>query len=354
MLKYMVVLLTSFMGIIFGVGVFNLNYDTAGVYKDMEIEDFVAMQMIQGNDVYVDLHIDHYKLYRAYIDLSESPPESIVIGSSQVASMSREEVGRETFMNHWINSANIEDFYVILGMYEERLTLPEEIILAIDPSIFNHNREESRWYDAAEDFNYMLGIISGSQDKVGSDNIFKKAKAIFSLHYAIENYKNMNNNNIDYLQPEDLAVAENLSRPDDGYILKSDGSVEFRFDYDGMSLNDREKMIRKHLSIGIYSCENFDAIDELARKRFQDLIEFLMSRDLKVVILLPPYHPMVYERIAADAYYSNILEVEDMLRNIKGVVVVGSYDPSIDGYNEEDFFDGIHIESLSKSLNDLD
>lgn len=346
---YIITFMLTFFVATLGVGIFNYRVDSANIYNEMEIEGFIAGQMVKGKNVNINMVISEHLLYREVVDLLNQAPEIIAIGSSRVSSLSSDDVGCESFFNHWVNAANLEDYYAILGIYEKRMGLPGKIILSIDPSLFNLNKEESRWRDLLDEANYMFDLV-GNKNVTPNTDHFRKIKAMFSLHYAAENYTY----NTDWVRNADLSevkVIDDEATPSEGYIIKRDGSVKYRFeDQVGNTPDYDQKLIRQINDNGIYALESYDTIDAKTWNAFIELIEYLLNEGVEVFILLPPYYPVTYDRIAEDSKYKNILEVEMMFKKIDGVVVVGSYDPSIDGYIKDDYLDDLHLKSLIKNL----
>jgi hypothetical protein len=91
----------------------------------------------------------------------------------------------------------------------------------------------------------------------------------------------------------------------------------------------------------IYS--NFDALS--GTELFEDLLHYLKTHGVTVVLLLPPLHPDVYQTCLHDPRYSITIKVEAYLRQLarnNSIAVVGSFDPGRYGFRAEDFADEIH------------
>ena len=87
---------------------------------------------------------------------------------------------------------------------------------------------------------------------------------------------------------------------------------------------------------------------------FEDLLHYLIAHGVRVVLLLPPYHPDVYRASQKDPKYRMTLEVERYLRETaraNNITVIGSFDPGKYGFTAEDFVDEIHgHETVMKRL----
>lgn len=347
---YISILFGTFISVALGLAVFNIIVDSANLFRP-GLERRIAKQVVRGNMVQVSQVISEARLNREIIDLLPDPPDSIAIGSSRIMSLRDEDLACRTFINHGVDAAILEDYYAVLGMYAGKLQLPGEVIIAVDPWIFNINRVQSRWQDTAEDATFMASLVGGDHITTRYYS-YRELQAIFSFQYAQENYKYLLQGGQDQLHGMEVIVEQKV--PDDGYILHGDGSVQYRF---GGTDQDPDETYKEAEAFSnrypIYSLQDFDAIDEAVMSSFYDLVHYLLNNDVQVVILLPPYHPLVYEMIKMDPRYHQVLKVEKMLRAMEGVVVVGSYDPAECGYRNEDFYDGIHPKSLAAIVESL-
>lgn len=69
----------------------------------------------------------------------------------------------------------------------------------------------------------------------------------------------------------------------------------------------------------------------------------LKKQGKKVVFVLSPYHPKLFELMQLND--RKFLEIESIFREVaesSGAEVIGSYDPVKVGCSSEDFYDGMH------------
>ena len=78
-------------------------------------------------------------------------------------------------------------------------------------------------------------------------------------------------------------------------------------------------------------------------RNFDKLINYLNNKKVKVVLVLSPYHPVLYHEISNNKYKFNI--AEEIFYNLakkKAIQIIGSYDPNKCGCKSFDFYDGMH------------
>ena len=87
---------------------------------------------------------------------------------------------------------------------------------------------------------------------------------------------------------------------------------------------------------------------------FEQFIDYLQMNGVKIVFFMHPYNPIVYSSLKMNPKYFNLQYSEAYIRKIakeKTICVLGSFDPSQEGFSGEDFFDGMHgHEVVSKKI----
>jgi len=78
---------------------------------------------------------------------------------------------------------------------------------------------------------------------------------------------------------------------------------------------------------------------------FQAFTKYLQKKGVEVVVLLIPFHPVVYKLFNDNPHYRLVITIEDMLRDFtrrNKIKLIGSYDPRRYGPPGMDFFDNTH------------
>ena len=79
------------------------------------------------------------------------------------------------------------------------------------------------------------------------------------------------------------------------------------------------------------------------RNILEKFVSQLKAQIRKVVLVLSPYHPSLYDLMQLQD--RKFLEIESIFKDIavaNGVQLIGSYDPTKVGCSSEDFYDGMH------------
>lgn len=75
----------------------------------------------------------------------------------------------------------------------------------------------------------------------------------------------------------------------------------------------------------------------------EKFVSELKAQNRKVVLVLSPYHPSLYDLMRL--HDRKFLDIESIFKEIAviyGVQLIGSYDPIKVGCSSEDFYDGMH------------
>jgi hypothetical protein len=324
--------------IIFGVGAFNFKIDSAGVYKNV-FERKIATEIVSGKNIIFDKNINDEVMQKEIIHALKVTPDIIALGSSRAKVLTGNDLNSDNFRNNGVSGASLEDYLAILGMYDVSGKLPKEVIIIVDPWIFNKHNGQLGWQDVSNEANYILGKINGNHFRKTKSE--RKLSAIFSLQYALENYRKSSAN---------IVTTTETVKKHTGLILRSDGSIEYGIESENMSAAEIEGRARGYCRYPIFGLNNFDKIDEELLKNFLDTINYLKEKKINVVIVLPPYHPIVYKVFSTDKRYRNVLSVENILKQLDMVTVVGSYNPKEYNYTNKDFYDGHHPRSLKRIM----
>jgi hypothetical protein len=107
--------------------------------------------------------------------------------------------------------------------------------------------------------------------------------------------------------------------------------------------------------------EGYTQLDTSQCALFEQFVSCMQAKGVRVIFLLTPYHPFLYEyeQIYNTDQHAGFFEVEPYLRQYAAahdIPVVGSYDPERVGLTESDFYDGLHVKesAIAKYFGGLD
>ena len=129
-------------------------------------------------------------------------------------------------------------------------------------------------------------------------------------------------------------------------VKNKDGSISYQAEMRNRSFEEIDASARAYANTGpIFGLGRFTRIDEKSKKHFESTVRYLQSRNVTVILFLPPYHPIVYETMTNDPQYANVKEVESYLKRFasrENITIVGSYNPNVSNLTSSDFIDGSH------------
>ena len=141
-------------------------------------------------------------------------------------------------------------------------------------------------------------------------------------------------------------------------ILRYDGSYHHGTKINSVSAKELDQKVKKHITSSLPNwLGRKEKINDSRRQLFERWIDCMISENKQIVFWLPPYHPSVYNAILENDDYKIVLDSERYLREYaasKGIKILGSYNPSLLGLTQNDFFDGMHMkeESMDEYLGD--
>jgi hypothetical protein len=267
----------------------------------------------------------------------------------QYSPLSDEKNNEQSFFNHGVSGASIEDFIALLELYAEKDALPKKIIIGVDPWILNANNSQKRWVTLKKEY------VDGCARINSTLNITEQNTDDFSKN--IDKYTSLISRPIIIKSIERLLIgsyyATDLNEADVGIKL-SDGTINYP-----KYIRNRNVMQVDTIAYStanenpIDSLGNFNEIDGHLKIQFESIVHYLKSKNSTIILFLPPYHPIVYNEISTNPKYLKVKEAELYFKTFaasENIMIIGSYDPDLMNLSSTDFYDGIHLrrESIDK------
>lgn len=294
------------------------------------------VEMLKLNNVTNISNFDERAFQRELINSLEKKPDIIAIGSSRVLSIDSDYFNDQIFINNGVSGASIEDLIAIYQMYKSKDILPNEIILGVDPWIFNDNNGQNRWLSIEKEYkNYY----NKEESKINLGFTILKYTQLFSPSYLQASLKIV-------LTEKKLTPTTRKNNP--GRTKLKDGSLVEAQDVREITINQLDYAVQGYIQNKQYSIEGFNRISPVKFIEFQNLCLNILENNIKLTFFLSPYHPLVYQKIEND--YDIVLDVEKEIIRFaekKNIKLVGSYSPTKAGFNKRDFFDGLHLQKRS-------
>lgn len=321
-----------------------INYlvDPAKLFDDLKYEKQVAALLVQGNMLANLRNYDERTVQKLVIRHMHQVPDTVVFGSSRSMKLRSSAFPKMRFYNHSVSGATLADFIGLWQVYRQRRSLPVNVIIGIDPWVFNSNSGQVRWRVLSQEIaDYAADTGADVRLQSGANVTTSKLRTLFSLAYLTESLKSI-------VFSPGADIADYLLTDDTSHPLGvklSDGSVVSplqRRDIDAdILLADAKKYA---LQKPVYSLEGFARIDPDLQRTFENWFETMRSDGINITLLLIPYHPDTYPRLV-DGDYRIITDVEHYLRQLANrddIVLKGSFDPLQAKCSASDFTDGMH------------
>lgn len=316
----------------------NFMYDPANIYNDGLVSKAVGI-MLKGEHVLGLSNYNERQLKKTFIVKDIKEINTVVFGSSRSMSITSND---DSLRNYSVSGAVLEDILGLWSVCDDTKNY-KNVIIGVDAWLFNKNSGEKRWKTLNKDYANALMKVNINNSNGNSIDIDKYWQ-LLSLDYLKASIKVLRNKD----KGSNLEGVTNLNL--DKMLLLKDGSIYYGRSKNEVSVTEVNIEVKKYLKGGIYHLEGFDKLDENRIVIFKKFLEGLINDKKRVVLLLTPYHPVVYEYLASNDRYKMVLETEKIIRalaTVDNISIMGSFDPNKCGLNEFDFLDGMHLKNSS-------
>ena len=289
----------------------------------------LAYDLSENDYVYFE-NLDERKFMEGRLYYPLSPVNSVVVGSSRVMQINSSVIG-EDIQNFAVSSASIEDD-IAFGLEALAKLNYENIYISADPWILNLNDGQNRYQSVDDLFRYWLKrmrsnlspipfLNNDARDENGpsESNYFRSLRKFITQYYQ---------NNV----------------PSHGDI-----EAEAKKSYDGSHIYNERYVLSssENISVGFRGLLNYPmdefAYDNEAISNLESFVSYLKAKNVKVTLVLSPYHPQLYQLMEAEKHI--FLELESWYRDFaveNEIQIVGSYNGGLVGCNGDEFYDEMH------------
>lgn len=330
-----------FITIVLIISSLNYKIDSLGIFGNTNNFSKAAKSLANGQMIAGFENYDERLFQELVIKNQQVKNDVIAIGSSRLMLLRKGFLNNDqTFFNHSVSGASLEDYISLVGVYEKiHGYIPSTIILGIDPWVFNKYNGQNRWKRLKSFYNYEIGRISNNKSLNDTTINMSKWKQLINYDYTISNIRFL----ISYINntKKTFYVTDTINVDDS--VKEIDGSIHYPYKVRYQKDEKTKKAAESFIKSDIYSLENFDKLSNI--DKFEKFITYLQLKKVKLIVVLPPYHPTSYNYLIEKNKYKNILFVEEYLNDFfakKDITIYGSYDPKKLGFSNNDFIDGMH------------
>jgi hypothetical protein len=337
------------------VSVFNYKIDGLGLFGNSNHLLKAAKALTNGKMIAGLKNNDERLFQELIIKNLQVKNDVIAIGSSKTILLRKRFFLEDkiNFFNHSVSGASLEDYIAIVGLYESiHGYLPHEIILGIDPWVFNKYSDQTRWKSLSKYYNYEINKIYNITHTSATTVVnTSKWKQLINYEYTVLNintFKNLLQNDWQFFY-----ITETIDIDDS--IKESDGSIHYPNKLRHPNYDKVKKSAIKHARGQVYSLSNYKRLDNT--QLFNDFIKYLQLNGTEVIFYLPAYHPNSYDLLIKNIKYKYLNIAEDYLVNFakeNNIKIKGSYNPHTGNFTYKNFFDAMHgeesiVENIFKS-----
>ena len=283
--------------------------------------------------------------------LLPAAPEIAVFGSSHSVRISSTMLAARRSMNFSIAGGALSDHLITTEILVERQLRPRVWLIFVDAWLFDGDTDFGVWHQRSD----LLARMESRLDHLAQPTlqpVFDEDFVGDSLPAKLTGYS------LDPLvEATDqrlresflhVTIVDNPAGPMP--VLRADGAfqppMEIRPEDEPTASELAERQLAQNADRHRYG--NFAWIDDRRWQLFTRWIQFCQSDGAEVWLVLPPYHPAIYQRILANPQ-NQLSRIELRSRELArqdGARLFGSYDPAKNGLGEGDFYDGDHLNDL--------
>jgi len=315
-------------------------------------EERVASAFLAGTSVIDPFGFDHRVVIKSIVTRTTRAPDVLVLGSSKLWPLHREQFAGMTMQNAAVASASMQD---LLGLYELYIrsfpNRPKVLVLGIEPWMFNASSGIERWRVLDADYRAArarFGLTALPLPPRNLGTTLEPLTLLFSPDYFQRSLKTA------FAQRSISGVPE-LARGPVGEASQwsPDGGIYFggaaRRGFE-LEMRPSELGVRAGLGLG-----HFTALSATATEELRALIADARSQGIAVIVVLAPYAPRAYRYLQRTPAGRMIDESEALVRRVAidaNVPLIGTNDPFALGVTDADFVDALHMlgESLDRTL----
>lgn len=341
--RFLFVTLFSFIVLVGLTAGLNYAVDPAGIYHvdTSWYENLVKAKLNSKFGVVLPSSVDDRK-YRKATALNFNIADCVIIGSSHIMQISsfRETKSLNSLCNNLINlgvsGATLED-YIILSSLALRNNLQNnklKIIFGIDPWSLGFNRD-IRWTNYGPEEEHIIHAML--KDKINTISSAEKVLNLINLQYLYETITELFNKHTDRKEISILIDPVDPEHGQDNYVTLPDNSIIY-------SSEVLKNFSSTPIPVGGENYKSNYLEDPRAIEIFSTHIYRIQEFGHAVYFLMTPYAPNVFKAHKSETK-AQLEHMEPVIRKLGidlNIPVFGSFNPSLIGCSDNDFYDHMH------------
>lgn len=334
------------------IGSFNYYYDSLGLVNKNGFLNKASDDIVKGKYLIGLKNYNERVFNEKIIGKLNNEVEFLVLGSSRSMLIRHRNLPLKvnTFFNASVSNGIFGDILNLLFVYEKRFKkLPKNILINIDPWLFNSNNPEKRYLEMKEYYIQMLNRISvnasNSSKYIKKNNLNK----LFSMEYFKTNLIFMK----DTYQKgyKGYYSVNSLDGINENHTIKEpDGSIHYPNSRNNKSITEIKEESNKWIDSHISQFRNYNKITN--KDIFEKLLTYLSENNVNIIVNLSPFNPFIYDKLISK--YPLIPESEKYIKSLTeyyNIEIIGSYSPYQYTNKGNDFTDYMHTkENITNNI----
>lgn len=305
----------------------------------------LAKALHEGKMISGPVNVNSRLLKKEWIKQLPEIPEILVLGSSRTLALSQQTFPGKYFINASVSNCTFQDMYAFLELIERMdRGLPKTIIICTDQWLFGNSFVEKQWLENKSEFMGMAKKIENLPlNKIASKWDLNKEwiKELFSVRYLFHSLKYRG-------RTEKFEICQSIEK--DKMMFLPDGS---RFIPEWV-INTPENEVSEKARNYFYSSkdEYFTILDRLQCDLFEGMIKHIVSKNCKIILFIPPYHPETYRLLKQSGQTIGIFKAESYLLDFAkahDLKIIGATNPDSLNLSSVDFYDAVHLKPKTLS-----
>ena len=323
--------------------VVNYTVDPANLFQPRgKQEARMGAALLAGKNV---VNFDRYddRAIGAYLlNHRSGHPNVLVLGSSRTLNIRGNLFPQSKFVNGSMLASTVREVLAAYAIVHRRGLHPDTVIVGMDPWMLNADAYDSRWQTIESDFDAALALLGVKDWPSHGQSVESPSRlgALFSADYLQQSIRSLGN------REDKPRWYVSGSTENEGFTRLAEGSYTYGKTQRTNSQEAVDALAEKYAADKIYMLNENARVDSTLLYAVTRLLERIRADGSVPILYLPPYHPIVYDRVSRDPNHQIVAQAERVFRETAsrlGISVVGSYDPAALGLTSADFYDGHHL-----------
>jgi hypothetical protein len=244
-----------------------------------------------------------------------------------------------TVYNAATGSNTMNYLIALAGLFVRDDRKPRYAVIGVDSWLFDATPRNARWRALNEAYLAMNARIGLPADADAAEEAVWRS--LISLDYTRASLAEIS---VDWRAA--FASSSPAQKIDDADGFKrSDGSLVYPAAFRARDAGQIRADALAHGHKHVTELLKGGLLDPKSTMRFTHLLAYLNDAGVRVVLLLPPYHPAHYDYVRSQQETQALDRIEAFVHGLARagqVQVAGSYDPVRAGCAESEFWDGLH------------